>query len=153
MTATYTEARDEMFERFTDAFGAAAEAIAGHAVDMRYQGVVKGIPSADKYWVRLSTRNVLSRQTSFVSPDAPGQSAKEHTSSGLIFVEIYAPMTDKRGFERAGLLAELAQGIFQNAETSSSVWFRNTRINDLPDDGKAWRFNVVSEYSFDTLNG
>jgi hypothetical protein len=154
MTATYTEARDEMFGMFTDAFLAGAPAIAGETVEIRYQGVNNAtLPSVNKYWVRLSTKNVLGAQTAFVSPDAPGQSAKEYTSEGLIFVELFGPMTKADAFDRLGKLAELAQGIFQSAETSSSVWFRRVRINDLPDDGKAWRFNVVAEYKFDTLNG
>lgn len=149
MSATYTTARDEMFAMFVAGFAADAAVIAGGAIDMRYQGVVnKNLPSTDKYWVRLSTKNVASRQTAFVTNDT-GKGSAEHTSRGLIFVEVFAPMSDAEGFERGGKLAELAQSIFQNAETSSSVWFRNVRINDLPDDGKAFRFNVVAEYQFD----
>lgn len=154
MTATYLSARDEMFELFVTGFAADAAVIAGGAIDVRYQGVVKkNLPAADKYWVRLSTKNVTTRQTAHGQPDDAGQGSgkgvKVHTTRGLIFVEVFAPMSDVEGFERGGKLAELAQGIFQNAETSSSVWFRNVRINDLPDDGKAFRFNVVAEYQFD----
>lgn len=159
MTATYTIARDEMFARFGVEAAPLLDAIAGSPVEVRYQGrFVNTPPDPSKFWMRLSTRNLTSRQTAFVSPDqatvdGSGRGPKVHEERGMLFVEIYAPLTDPEGFERAGKLAELVQDVYQNAETPSGVWFRSVRINDLNDDGKSYRFNVVGQYLFDKLKG
>lgn len=159
MTATYTIARDEMFSLFVEKAAPFLDAIAGSAVEVRYQGkFIKEAPDASKFWMRLSTRNLTSRQTAFVSPDmanaqGSGKGPKVHEERGMLFVEIYAPLNDPEAFERAGKLAELVQDVYQNAETSSGVWFRSVRINDLNDDGKSYRFNVVGQYLFDKVKG
>lgn len=155
MTATYSEARDEMFRLFQTAFNAGAADIVNYVPEIRWQGVEeKDAPPEDKFWVRVSTQNVTSRQSAFVSDDAPAQSAKEFTNRGLIFVQVFAPrsLSKEGSFVLGGKLAEFVQSIFQNAETSSSVWFRNVRINELPPEDKAYPFNVVAEYTFDQLN-
>lgn len=154
MTATYTEARDEMFRLITDTLSPLAAVIVGYAPEFRYQGVEKPDqkPPVDKYYIRLSTKNVSSEQTSFVSDDTPGQTAKEYTNEGLVFVQVFGPMSVTGSFRKAGLIAEAAQKVFQNAETSSSVWFRRARINEVDNDGKYFPFNVIAEYQFGQLN-
>lgn len=52
------------------------------------------------------------------------------------------------GFAQGLLLAELAQDIFRRTETASGVIFNNVRINELDDDTKSYRWNVIAEYEF-----
>ncbi len=153
MTTTPSEARYEMFDLFEQIWLTLAPVIVGYAPELRFQGVEKpGVPDPLKYWARLSTQNAVARQTAFVEDDEPGKTRREYTNKGNLFVQVFAPMSEVDGYDLGYKLAELAQGIFQNAETSSSVWFRNVRINEQPNDGKAYPFNVVVEYQFDQLN-
>lgn len=155
MTAEYTNARDDMLRHFTTAWPAAANAVGfATAPTIRYQGVSiqPEIPDPKTYWVRISTKNVLTRQTGFVALDAEAKSAKQHTTIGLLFVQVFAPKVDIQAFRKGGMLAEAAQGIFQNRETPCSVIFRNVRVVELPDETEAYRFNVEAEYEYDQLN-
>lgn len=150
MSATYTVARQEMFDLFKTEFAAPALVLCGYAPEIREQGKEIGFkPPVDKFWLRLSTKNVSGSMTAFIASEDVGQSPKEFTNFGLMFVQIFAPMSEAEGFDVGGKLGEVAKAIFQNAETSSSVWFRNAALNELNSDGKWYPFNVVVEYQFD----
>jgi len=148
--------RDECARRFTVLFAADAAEIVGEAVEIRYQGVLFDIANTplkpvdpSRYWVRFSMRGVMSRQSAFVmSPEPDGEEPTEYETNGLLFVQVFAPMSKVDGFARGDLLARLAQSIFRGAETPSGVVFRNVRVNELEDDTKAFRWNVIAEYEF-----
>lgn len=147
MTTTYPAALDEMFALFRDAWNTGATAIVGYVPEVRWPGVEEpDKPETKKYWARVSTQTVLERQATFRNGDD-----KRYTTDGLLFVQIFCPMSDARAMERGRNLAVLARNAFRGEETSSSVWFRNARINELSPDGKAYRFNVVTEYEYDEL--
>lgn len=156
MPSSSSIARDDCARRFTELFGLVAEVIVGAPVEIRYQGVLFSIANAplkpvdpSNYWVRFSMRSVMSRQSAFVmSDEADGAEPLEYETNGLLFVQVFAPMSEVDGFAQGGLLAEEAQAIFRGAETPSGVTFRNVRINELEDDTKSFRWNVIAEYEF-----
>lgn len=155
MPSSPSQARDESARLFTEAFAPAAEVIVGVPVEIRYQGVLHAISGQplkavdpSKYWVRFSMRGVLSRASAFVLDDEPIPSQMEFETNGLAFVQVFAPMIEVNGFAQGLLLAELAQAIFRRTETPSGVVFNNVRINELDDDTKAYRWNVIAEYQF-----
>lgn len=158
MPSSPSLARDESARLFTEAFAPAAELIVGAPVEIRYQGVLHAISGQAlkpvdpaKYWVRFSMRGVLSRASAFVLSDDPVPSQMEFETNGLAFVQVFAPMIEVDGFAQGLLLAELAQAIFRRTETPSGVVFNNVRINELADDTKAWRWNVIAEYEFNEV--
>lgn len=155
MPSSPSLARDESARLFTQRFAAPAAAIVGGAVEIRYQGVTVrpgGQPlkpiDPSKYWVRFSMRGVMSRPSAFVMADEPEASQLEFETNGLAFVQVFAPMSEVNGFAQGLLLAELAQDIFRRTETASGVVFNNVRINELDDDTKSYRWNVIAEYEF-----
>ena len=154
MPTTPVDARYEMLTLFEDAWPDATAGILDYTPQATYQGVILKEPvDESKYWVRVSLKSADSRQTSFVDSEAAEKTAREYTTIGVLFVQVFAPMSEVDGYENGLKLAQAAQRIFQNAETSSSVWFRNVRIkDDLGDDGKSWLFNTVADYSFGQLN-
>lgn len=155
MPSSPSLAREESARLFTERFAAPAAAIIGAPVEIRYQGVTArpgGQPlkpvDPSKYWVRYSMRGVMSRPSAFVLDEEPVPSQMEFETNGLAFVQVFAPMIEVNGFAQGLLLAELAQDIFRRTETPSGVIFDNVRINELDDDTKAYRWNVIAEYEF-----
>jgi hypothetical protein len=146
----HIQARDDCARLFTERF----EAL-NPDVEIRYQGVLFALNKAllpvdpSKYWVRFSMRSVMSRQAAFVMSDDAEQSPIAYETNGLLFVQVFAPMSAVDGFRKGGLLAQDAQAIFRRAETPAGVVFRNARINELEDDTKSFRWNVIAEYEFD----
>lgn len=149
MATTPTNARDEIFRLFTDNFDVSA--IVDECV-IRYQGKESGaVP--EKYWLRVSTQQVTSPQSAHIMRDDPGQSPVEYETNGLVFVQVFAPMSDEDSFRKGELIATHSRDIFRAVETPSGVWFRNARFNELDPDGKHYRWNVKVEYQFNERKG
>lgn len=151
MSLTYSQAIDEISQIFYDAWRAGAPAIVGNIPEIRWHGVAeKEDTPVDDYWVRFSTRNVNEQQASLSNEvGAPGQ--RRYNTAGLVFVQLFCPMTDTQAKLKGELLAEIAKLAFRGKTTPGGVWFRNTRINNLPVDEKSYRFNIVSEYEYDEI--
>lgn len=151
MTATYPQAIDDMFKTFNDAWQAGAAAVVGSIPTVYWHGVESSVnPPTNVYWVRVSTQTVLERQTTFKSGIAPSEN-RRYTAQGLLFIQLFCPMSDSQSMDRGRRLAVLARDAFRGAETVNGVWFRNARINELPPEENSYRFNVVVEYVFDDL--
>lgn len=147
MTATYPQAIDEMYGLFNTAWAAGAPAIVGYLPEIRWQGVEKeGSPETKKYWCRVSSQSVLERQITFRNG-----TDKRYQTDGLLFVQVFAPMSDAKAMENLRALAVVARNAFRGKTTSSMIWFRNVRINELGPDNKAYRCNVVAEYQYDEI--
>lgn len=150
MTLTTPEARKQMFDRIDSVWSTQAAAIAGALPEMRYQGVKEAAkPGADKYWARASTQHVLTRQSAFTNQEqGEGGSKVIYETSGVLYIQIFAPMSDLTGWARGELLAQLGKGMFMAWETSGSVWFRNPRFEELEDDGTWYRWNVKVDFQY-----
>jgi hypothetical protein len=138
-------AREEVFELFTAEFKPLSVQCA-----IEYQGkVAKSKPRS--YWVRLSMTQVMSGQSGFVLTDEPTPSPASFETSGLVQVQVFAPLSAEDSFHNGDLLAQKATDIFRRAGTASGVWFRNARYNELPfrPNDTEYRWNVVVEYEFD----
>lgn len=150
---TYSEAIDAMFALFNDAWvdGAGALAETTLVPDIRWPGVEEPeIPPVDSFWCRVSTQQVSEPLTSFKSGVAPTEN-KRYSAVGLLFVQIFCPMSDSRAMEKGRLLAELARDAFRGKQTANDVWFRNARIQNLPPEDRFYRFNIVVEYTYDDI--
>lgn len=148
MTTTYPNAIDEMFAALRLPWNAQTTAIVGYVPEIRWPGVEEpDKPELKKFWARVSTQTVLERQATFRNG-----TDKRYTTDGLLFVQLFCPMSDKQAMDKGRRLAVVARNAFRGVETSSSIWFRNARINELSPDGKAYRFNIVTEYEYDELS-
>lgn len=149
MTTNYVSAVDQMFALFNVAFSANAPAVVGYMPDIRWQGINEGTtPNAAKYWCRVSQQTVIEEQTAL----ADDNGKKRYTASGLIFVQLFCPIADVEASPKGRLLAVIARNAFRGKTTSGKVWFRNVRINELPNQESAVRFNVVAEYEYDEIS-
>lgn len=147
MTATYDEAKDEIFSQFYTAWKAQSAAIAGYEPEAWWQNLEKPYkPPQDKFWVRVSTQSVIEEQSTFRDGVE-----KRYTGSGLVFVQLFCPKTLGDADTLGGKLAEVARNAFRGKKTTGGVWFRNVRINNLEPEELFYRFNVVAEYEYDEV--
>jgi hypothetical protein len=147
MTTTYPQAIDEMFAMFSTAWNAQSMAIVGYVPAIRWPGVEEPEkPDLTKFWARVSQQTVIERQITFRNGVD-----KRYETSGLLFVQIFAPMSDPQAMAKLRALAVVARNTFRGKASASLIWFRNCRINELAPDGKAYRLNVVSDYQYDEI--
>ncbi len=159
MTSTPTIARDEIFRLFNNAMIAADirdpadnTPIFEAMPTLRFQGREKAeLPGG--FWLRISTQQVSSRADGFVQTDEPTPSPNAYETAGLIFVQVFAPMSDRDSYRKGELLAAFVRDIFRRAETQSGVWFRNSRFNEVGSDGKNYSWNVKAEYQYNERKG
>lgn len=150
MPTNPTDARDEVFGLFTDRW--AAGTVLDPMPEIRYQGKERGaVPK--EYFVRLSMQQVGSPQAAFVMTEEPDASPAVFETYGLIFVQVFAPMSAEDSWRIGDLLATFARDIFRRVETPSGVVFRNARFNELDNDGKHYRWNVKVEYEYNERKG
>ena len=154
MTLTPQQARKQMFALVEGVWDAKAEAIVGYRPEIRYQGVEEGNPpGAGKFWMRIGTTTVTTRQSGHRMPDGPEGSPVVYDTYGFITLQMFAPMKSKDSWAKGELLAELGQCMFMASETGGSVWFRNPRIRELNNDGTFYRWNVIADYQFSQVKG
>lgn len=151
MTATYTQARNEVFACFRDAWEAGAPAIAGYLPKVHWQGVeAQGKVEGIRHWARASTQTVIAEQTS-LSMNVGEEGKVRYTESGLVFIQLFAPKSLGDSQYVAGLLAQVARNAFRRKSTEHCVWFRNARINELDSEDLFYRLNVVAEFEYDEV--
>jgi len=125
--------------------------LAGFA-KIRWQGLQKrSIPDGSKFWCRISKQTVFEEQATLSTCEgAPGQ--KKYTASGLVFVQLFCPKSESNAFGLGEQLAKIARDAFRGKSTENNIWFRNVRINEIPDEELYERFNIVGEFEYDELN-
>lgn len=151
MTLQYDQARDEMFALFKAAWDANSAAIAGYIPEVRWQGKeLTTKPDRSKFWARVSIQSVIEQQATLSNcVIEPGK--KKYESSGLIFVQLFAPKVTDGAYELLQQLAKVARDAYRGKTTPGNVWFRNVRINTLSPEELFFRLNVVGEYEFDEV--
>jgi len=151
MTATYDEARNQIFGLFKAAWDANTTAVAGYVPEVRYQGKEVGtVPDSTKHWARISTQSVLETQAT-LSTCVEESGKSRYESSGLVFVQLFAPKNVATAYDIGTKLAQIARNAFRGKKTTGQVWFRNVRINNLEPEALLYRFNVVAEYEYDEI--
>lgn len=152
MPATYETAIDEVYGPALTALGpnSATSAFLTYDIDLRWEGKEKTTkPDPTKLWVRCSQQNVTNKQVS-MSESVSGPSKRRYEGNGLLFVQLFAPMVDG-GMDKLKKVASIVQDAYRGRQTANGVVFSHVRINELPNDGKSYRANVVAEYSYDTI--
>lgn len=147
MTLTYPQATDEIKSFFwSDWNSVKTSSIVGYVPKVFWQGITEpDPPDSDAFWARFSIQTVFEEQSGL----SGGDLSRRYTTSGLIFIQIFCPKSESRGFEFGQQLASVGRASFRGRSTPGGVWFRNVRINELNPEQLCYRFNVVSEFEFD----
>lgn len=155
ITQTPSEAIDTMNQQFYNWIrNGEAFALLGYVPVIYWGNERANKPDATKYFARVSHQTVLERQATLsVCEGIAGQ--KRYRTSGLTFVQIFAPTSDKEVQDKARKLATICRNAFRGALAHSgndAVWFYNARINDnLAPENDLYRLNVVAEHEYDEL--
>lgn len=147
MIADYVDARDELFAQYQTIL-ASTPAIIGESLKTVYQGVESGgkVPT-NKFWARVSQQTVIEGQATLRGTDL----TRRYRSEGLIFVQLFGAKDLIEDYAKLTKLGALIKTAFRGKQTNGCIWFRNTRIQELPNEDAWYRLNVVSEYTYDEI--
>jgi hypothetical protein len=127
---------------------AAASAALGLEVELRYGGDTSGankdpVPN-DKYWARISRRIVDERQEGLRN----GALQRRFVTDGLVFIELYCPVTDSKAQDNMDKLCEVLRNDFRTFQ-GEECEFTTAAINDTIPPEPAWlRGNVTSTFQY-----
>lgn len=147
MIDDYPSARNEIFKQYQGIIPSTASII-GEALIVNYQGVsTEEKKPVDKFWSRISIQTVIEEQTALAGNDLK----RRYTSNGVVFVQLFIPVVRLPDYEKGTKLAHLIKTAFRGKQTENCIWFRNTRIQELPQENAWFRINVVSDYQYDEI--
>jgi len=143
MTATITEARDEMFAVFRTAWlGDPASA----SVPVMWPDVAAQKPPTSGAWARVTVQHNTGRQATLSN----GVGQRRFRRTGVVTVQVFAPTGD--GQEFSDQLATIAKNAFEGVTTSPGrVMFRDVRLREVGQDGNFYQVNVLADFEYDEV--
>jgi len=142
MTATLTQARDEILGHFKAAWDADGTA---SQYPIRYWAVSEEKPTTDA-WVRITVAHVDGGQATLSG--ATGQRRFRHF--GVVTVQVFTKYGD--GLTLNDQLCTVAKNAFEGEVTSPGrVIFRNVRLNEVGQDDQWFQTNVLADFEYDEI--
>ena len=149
MTATITEARDQILDLFKTAWDAGG---ASSGLTVLYEGG----PTADKpkdtsvSWARVAVRHNPVQPGKVTLGRAPDGKSRR-TRTGNVFVQLFTPMGE--GLQLADSLAIISQSAFEGKTTSpGNVIFRTVSVNEVGEEEGGWfQTNVTAQFEYDEI--
>ena len=152
MSTDYLGARNAIFKKINDAWQLNTAAVIGYVPKIYWQwNQETERPPTDKFWARVSMQTVDSQQGTLSDAcGAPGQ--HRDNNAGLVFIQLFGPKSVGDVPEKFSKLAKIARRAMLGQSLDGNVWFRNSRINELPDENEWIRANAVAEFEYDEIN-
>lgn len=148
--ASDAAAMDEIYGVLNDGWQADAAEIVGYVPVIRWPGQFEETtPDVTKHWGRVSTQTVSQEKANL--SNSPGDN--RYRTDGILFLQLFAPLTDPQGFDKMNALAELARNAYRAKQLPGDAFFRNERKRELANDNKFFRCNVIVEYQYDAIGG
>lgn len=137
-------ARTALYDFGRDRYTAASLAVLGAPGDLRYGGGPdRTTPGDDQHWARVSAKVVSEYQETLRNGEV-----RRWVSTGLVFVQLFAPVIDRRAQPRLDQIAELVRSAFRLYQVAD-IEFTDSEINDGVNDEPNWlRANVSSTYTY-----
>lgn len=144
MTATLTQARDEILGTFKTAWDAGAETV-GKTVLYPNVGNQEP-PTAEELWARVTVQHFVGAQVTL----SGATGARRFRHNGLVTVQLFAPSGE--GLETLDAAATIVKQAFEGVTTSPGrVLFRNVRVNEIGPDGQWFNVNVLADFEYDEV--
>lgn len=141
----YEQAIDDMFGMIRTNWNSSTTAIVGYVPALHWPGIEEPInPDLSKFWARVSQVTAIEEQSSFKNSN----DIRLYRSVGNVYVQIFCPRSSNLSTSKGRKLAIIARNSFRGKRSSNGVWFRNSRIVELPPETNWYRFTVVSEYEY-----
>ena len=143
MSITYEEAKDEMFSTFLTHWQANVLNVLNYSPEVRWRNLeVSAPPDTTKHYVRVAQQTKNEEQISL--PNSNGK--KLYESTGFLTIQMYfSKATLADGDDES--LPVIAKESFRSA-ASSDVWYRNSRIKELPPEEDYYRVDVITDYTY-----
>ena len=146
MSITYTAAIDLMFGRSKAAIDANKSIVGNPDPVVRYIGRdEETVPPAGRYLVEVQSFGSGNRQSGF------GVTKLMYTATGTLYLRIFAPQAGANNYRKGQLFADALKNSFRGKLITGAVWYRNARVQELPPEKGAYRFNVLVDYTYDEL--
>lgn len=146
MTATLSQARDEIYGVFKAAWDAD---VTSAPIQVIYpDDPADDEPEAPTPWVRCSVRHnpVQQGKVTVGSPDGTNR----YTRDGAVFIELYTPLGD--GLTLSDTLASIARRAFEGVSTTpGDVIFRTVSVNEVGREGGWFQTNVTALFEYDEI--
>lgn len=143
MTATLTQARDEMLAVFRESWLADP---ASAQLPVLYPDTKSVPPTTGKGWVRVMVQHGSGGQATL--SNAAGRRRFRHT--GIVFVQIFTDRGD--GMVLADQLASVAKNAFEGVTTDPGrVTFYRVRVREVGPDGQWFQTNVLADFEYDEV--
>ncbi len=143
--STIAEARDEILLHFRTAWDAGAPPVPRLIYDDRHRDLPDDAPYA-----RITVRHNIFEQATVGGRIGSGGAGQRFHRFGIVTVQIFTVSGD--GLSKSDVLVNLALDAFEGERTGSDrVEFRNTRINEIGQDGPWFQTNVIAEFVYDRI--
>lgn len=152
MSTDYLGARNAIFKKINDAWQNGTTPIIGYIPKIYWQwNQETERPETNKFWARVSLQTVDGAQGTLSDAcGAPGQ--HRDNIAGLVFIQLFGPKSVGDVPEKFSKLAKLARRSLLGHTADENVWFRNARVNELPDENEWIRANAIAEFEYDEIN-
>jgi len=138
MSLTPAQARDAIQDAFNTAWGVPGSELTLIA----YDNVAFDPTKINVAWVRLSIRF-----TSGSIQTLGGVGERTFRNFGIVFVQVFT-LSGGNTVENDGF-ALTAKNVFKGVQLAGGLWFRNTSIATVGNEGKWYQQNVSAEFIYD----
>lgn len=147
----FSTAVSEIRAIFLEVWQIEAEPIADHVPELRWDVYkAKERPDKSKYFA-IHTISSISGNRPNLSSSTMSPDQKEYTKSGLVSVQLFAPITASNSQNVLRELGDLALKTYKDVQTPSGIWFRAAARRDILPDTFWYRANVVINYVYEGL--
>lgn len=148
MRLSATTARDEIQAMFWAAWNTVAvSTIVGYVPSVTFPNVPADEPDPEKYWVRYNLAHDSGKQATL---GAPGN--RRFSKSGLVTVQLFAPLTLGDGLGKSLALAQIVQGAYEGQHSDSGVWFQDAVIKEIGTSDSWYQTNVQARFRYEELH-
>lgn len=138
MTATYSEARDEIFSVIKTAWDTTGFLMAWPDKDFEK-------PTGRDPWARTTLRHTDGNQSTLANHNG----LQRFKRDGVLTIQIFTPIGE--GLSRSYDLSKIISDALEGTTTTKGVWFRNVRLNEIGSDAPWFQVNVNSDFSYEEL--
>lgn len=148
---TDIEAMDEINDVVFTAWTANIAAIVGSSSsELRFESFEKGaVP--DRKFTAIVLQQIVTQDLASFSDENTLTSKRRYETKGLVFGQVFAPKSIKNAYKTGLKVGGLIRDAFRAWGSQGDVWFQNARVTKVTDDLESYRFNVIADYSYDTI--
>lgn len=140
MTATVTQARDQIYALYKAAMDANAS-----STKIIYDDAKGDTPDGPTSWARISVRHTSGGQSTISRQSG----ISRYTRTGTVYVNLFE--TPGAGLNTLDPLAKIALDAFEGKTTVGNVWFTKAQVRELGIVNGWYQVNVLINFSYDEV--